>query len=320
MCEFENKTLFFFGDSITNDGGFLTQMRGCLLKTENRVFLFNKGVGGARAGILRYLLEEELSFLKPDYAVLSYGVNDLGIWLYRNDRQLTEDDLLDKEKRIQEYRENVLLAVQALKRKNINPIICSPFCVNEQIVEREDIKTIGDNKEKTALIDDSFYKRATFHNINIGLGKLRDIARDIAQSEHVKFWDMYDYTLNNVSAGCFSSDGIHYTHKGNCVIANGLLSYMGFFDTSTESNNNPVLSEISTLENDMRAYFFIKYNLLETKNESISLDETKQRLSEYYKKNGYVNGLCEERMSGFLRFVENLEYNAELLANKINNF
>ena len=317
MNRFNNKSIFFFGDSITNGGAFLAQLRGYFLENNQHVAVYNKGIGGARADMLRYLLAEELSFFKPDYAVLSYGVNDLGIWLYRSGEQLSQAQEDEKEKRIEIYAESVLLAVRDLKQRVIIPIICSPFCVNKDIVEREDIQTVGDNKEKAGLIDDCFYKKDTFKNINGGLARLRECSLKIAQDEGVEFWDLLEITLRDADADCFISDGIHYTKKGHCVIANGILQCMGYLDCVREKYDYTEIKEIDIVEQDMRAYFFCKYTLLEIKDGNISVEDTKKLLKEFYDRNGYINGLNETRLNGFFRFIENIKENVAQLNKKL---
>lgn len=319
MNRFENKTIFFFGDSITSGGSFLTQLRGFFYEKGKHVAIFNKGIAGARADFFDYILGEELSFLKPDYAVLSYGVNDLGIWLYKSGRELSKEEQQEKENRIKIYSKSILSVVQELKKQGITPIICSPFCVNEDITEREDIITIGDNKEKEELIDNSFYKKSTFKNINNGLNRLREVARGISKNERVEFWDLYEITLQNVTTDCFSSDGIHYSDNGNQVIANGFLKCMGYSDSVQENYDNNEIKEINALEQDMRAYFFVKYNLLNIKEEKVSIEEIKERLQLFYKKNGYINGLNEIRWKGFFHFAENVKENIKKLNHMINS-
>ena len=318
MNNFVNKSIFFFGDSITNGGAYLTQLRGYFREKKQRIAIYNKGIGGAKVEILRYCLAEELSFFKPNYAVLSYGVNDLGIWLYRSGRQLTQAEEDEKEKRVKAYSENISFAVRELKERGIAPIVCSPFCVNENIFERGNIQTVGDNKEKTTLIDDSFYKKATFKNINVGLARLQEIAKKIAKDEEVIFWDLYALTLQNVNAESFTSDGIHYANRGHCLIANGILQCMGYADCVREKYDDAVIKKIDSMEQDLRAYFFIKYNLLDCKVQNVSVEQTKALLKNFYDQNGFINGLNESRLNGFFRFAENLNENIKRLNEMIN--
>ena len=134
----ENKSICFFGDSNTNEGKYISYLREFFSKNQIRVHLFNNGIGGTRIDMLKNIVEEELDMYTPDFAVLSYGTNDLGIWLYGKDRVLDEEDKLEIERRINLYAESLENMVKLLKSKNIMPIVFSPFCVNENITEREE--------------------------------------------------------------------------------------------------------------------------------------------------------------------------------------
>ena len=76
MRTFENKSIFFIGDSITEDGGFIQYLRAHFAATNRNIYLHNKGIPGGRMDMVQYSLDEELSSMRPDYAVVALGVND----------------------------------------------------------------------------------------------------------------------------------------------------------------------------------------------------------------------------------------------------
>ena len=307
---FENKSIFFFGDSNTNVGTYISYLREYFLDKKAKVHFFNNGIGGARIDMLPNIIEEELDYFKPDYAVLSYGVNDLGIWFYGKDRVLDDEDKLEIERRVNAYKENLEYCIKYLKDRKIIPIVFSPFCVDENITERESIATVDDNKEKAQLIDDDFYKRQSFININLGIKRLSKIAEEVAKKENVLYLDMFAKTHAMVDTECFFADGIHYTDKGHGVIAKIVLDFMGY-DNNIEFNSlSSEINNLDSLEQDMRAYYFIKYNLLNEKEKKVPLNVLIEQLKEFKEKKGYCEGLNPAREEGFYRIVEN--YNGKV--------
>ena len=81
MLSIENKkAIAFIGDSIIENGVFINYIRKSLKKSNIENYIFNKGYPGFRMDIAHVPLEEDFDLCVPDYAVICFGINDIGIF------------------------------------------------------------------------------------------------------------------------------------------------------------------------------------------------------------------------------------------------
>ena len=255
---FIGRKIFFFGDSITADGRFFNYLRAFCVAKGIDIAFYNKGIAGYRADLLPIVLNEELSGEIPDFAVLSYGVNDLGVWLYDGRKTLTAEIIAERENRIKNYFSATERNVFALRERGITPIVASPFCVNDGIEEKAGIVTAVDNNEKD-VIDNGFYTRKTFRSINEGLNEMRVGLETLAKKLNAEFWDLFAYTNEYACGECFIKDGLHYSQEGNFLIANAVFGCMCGASIERLPTSAGLIS-LYEKEADERAYFFEKYN------------------------------------------------------------
>ncbi|MBQ8323055.1 MAG: hypothetical protein IJX91_03730 [Clostridia bacterium] len=228
--EFIGKTLCFIGDSILQHGYYIYNLRSYFQGKKEKCFVYNRGVAGNRAIMAQYILGDEAYWLKPDYAVICFGVNDLGVWLYDSMKPITEEVLFKRKARDDEYIKAHEILLDELSAKGITPIIMSPYAVNEFIVENEEVETVNDNKEKEDEIKPSFYKRKTFQNINEALKGYSERLQKLCEEKGVEFWDIFSSTYEKMltKPEMFGVDGIHYTEgKGHKEIAKSVLQCLG---------------------------------------------------------------------------------------------
>ena len=251
---FKDKTIVFLGDSIAEQGYFCYDVRVGLREVGERVRVFNRGVGGTRAVMAKHMLEEEVYPLKPDVVFISYGVNDIGIWLYDAKKAETPELIEKRRARDEEYLASLREIILALKARGITPICQTPYPVNERLVEREDIDTIADNDEKEDYIGPSFYKRATFENINRGLAGYAERVRKMCRELEVEVVDVFSY-MHKASLECdglFIDDGTHYTELGHAYIARCLLDFMGIERDGLDFKRYPDMDKARQLEELIR--------------------------------------------------------------------
>lgn len=251
---FRNKRIVFLGDSITEDGGFCYHIRAYLREQGERAVIFNRGVGGTRAVMAKYMLEEEVFPLHPDIVFVSYGVNDIGVWLYDAREPQTSERLLERQRRDEEYLQSMKDLVSMLREKGITPICCTPFAVDERLAEKEEVETIADNKEKAEYIASSFYTRKTFAAINEGLrGYAERIISSCAES-CVDVIDLFNFTyrLACTEGGIFIDDGTHYTKRGHEFLAKFILKFMGFSAPIGDFRTYPDMDEAKETEKLLR--------------------------------------------------------------------
>ncbi len=242
--EFINKTVCFLGDSITEHGHYIYNIRSFFCNASEKVFVYNRGTGGTRAITAKYILNDEIKELNPNYVVVCFAVNDMGIWLYDNNKPLT--DKLKEKRRIrnQEYFDNIKILVQQIKEQGIKPIIMSPFPVNEFLVEKENIQTLADNNEKEDYIGPSFYTRATFRNLNVGLKEYVSTLKSMSKELGALYIPLFEsaYAVLPNENGLFNADGVHCSLKGHALIAKVILSFFGckqdvLYFKKTEAND-----------------------------------------------------------------------------------
>lgn len=227
--EFKNKRIVFLGDSIAHDGGFCYNIRSALREAGESAEIFNRGVGGTRAVMAKYMLDEEVFPLSPGVVFISFGVNDLGVWLYDSKKEVTPEILEKRRLRDEEYIASMRDIVLALEERGITPICQTPYPVNELLIEKPDIDTIADNDEKEDNLGPSFYRRATFENINKALAHYAELIKATCAELGVGVVDVFQYmhSLIHKEDGLFIDDGCHFTKKGHGYIARCLLDFMG---------------------------------------------------------------------------------------------
>lgn len=315
MKKYEGKSIFFIGDSITANGSFVHKLRLHFKNTGKKIYLHNKGIPGGTAELVHTVLGEELYSLTPDYAVISFGANDVGYWEYRRETLNTEALTSMRYERLSTYKENYVSLTRKLCERGIMPILCAPFPLNPCISAQGEVKTVVDLKEK-AQIDTSFYNPDTFAVINEALCEMGDFIREHARENGFEFWDMHNGIINELDAQCFEEDGIHYSLKGDEIIARFVLKRMTG-ENLLLCQESEELDSVKSKELDERSYYFIKYNLLREKQKGLTNDELIVAVREWLNQNGYIWGLTQRRVDGFFRYANNPQENQEILIDEI---
>ena len=113
--KFINKSICFLGDSITEHGHYLYDIRSYFHNKPEKVFVHNCGTGGNRAIMAQYILDKEIEVYNPDFVVISFGVNDMGVQNYRDNP--TDDNLSAREQSRQRHLDGTVRLVKALIEK-----------------------------------------------------------------------------------------------------------------------------------------------------------------------------------------------------------
>ncbi len=259
---FKNKTICFLGDSILAHGYYTYDMRSFIRTQKDKCVIYNRGIGGNRVDMTECLLNDEVFALKPDYCVFSFGANDLGIWLYDSFLEIDDKVLKDREVRFNNYKEGVKRTVRQLRENGVEPVIMTPYAKNQLLIEKPDIPTLGDNKEKATLIGPWFYKRKTFENINVALKEYCEWLEQFAKENDVTFFNIFDRLYNYMLTvdGMFRDDGVHYNEKGSAYIAKCILEDLGYENVPVEFSKDSKNDEIFKFEQEERALCFVRFN------------------------------------------------------------
>ena len=258
--EFVGKTLCFIGDSILEHGHYTYNLRSYFQSKDEKCYVFNRGVAGNRAIMAQYILDDEVFFLNPDYAIICFGGNDLGVWLYDSLKEITPELLNKRKVRDDEYIKAHEILINKLRERGVEPIIMSPYAVDSFIVEKEYIETVADNDEKEDNLKPSFYKRKTFENINEAFKGLSKRLSDLCAKYGVRFFDMFEKSYSKMLSerDLHTQDGIHYTKdKGHTVLANIILEFLGC-EPQSEFKKTPENDEIFELEQLERSTGYIR--------------------------------------------------------------
>lgn len=301
MLDFEGKSIFFIGDSITADGLFLQYLRMYFKNSGHRIYLHNKGMPGGTTYLARRSFDEELADFTPDYAVITLGVNDMWYWEYDASPAVTDEFEARRAEHKRVYMEGLHKLIGRLRERGITPILCSPFAVNPYIVTDSEIETVVDSKEKSAITD-QFYHPVTFGKINTTLGELSVLIADYAAENGILFWDMFRGTREAVTGESFISDGIHYGKAGNVLLAKLYLRHM-LGEELAVYEPDACCQELAAREFDERAYYFVRYNIIGRKGDGLSDAELAETVSAWISENGNTRGLTKRREESFFRVI-----------------
>ncbi len=249
---YKGKTIAVIGDSITESGKQFYYLRSYLQNSKDKCFFYNRGTCGNRAVMFPYLFDEEIKELSADYVMISYGVNDLGIWLYDNLKPVTEEVLAKRKARDDEYFLSYRKSIEKVKEYGAIPIVASPFAVNECLIEKESIDTVADNDEKEDNLKPSFYTRATFRNINKALKGYAEKLKELAKETSSEYLPMFEKTYPEMlkQTDMFSEDGVHYNAGvGLKFVAKVMLEFLGVEDIPYDFATSKENDEIERLEN-----------------------------------------------------------------------
>ena len=303
--KYEGKSIFFIGDSITANGLFFKYLRTYFKRAGRDVTIYNKGIPGGTLTILHTALDEELRSGKPDFAVISFGANDSRYWEYNSDTINTPEltQTIDNQRRI--YAEKMELLVEKLSALGITPILTSPFAFSHFLSSSENVETVVDAKEK-ACINHKFYNREVFAKINGSLKEYRDFVKNFAEERGIEFWDNYEATYSLSDSLDYASDGIHFSPKGNQLIARLILGNM-LGEELNEFNTDEETEKLAASELEERAYFFIKYNIMRPTNPNWTPDELQERVKAWIERKGNVEGVTKVREEAFYRYIAKLK-------------
>ena len=262
--QFIGKTIYFLGDSHTARGRYVYYLRSAMQGRDEKCYFFNCGASGARAETGKYTLIQELEGRqKPDYVFVMFGTNDMGIWLYDADKEVTNELLAKREERDRRYQNSIREIVGILRERGITPVLMSTVCVNELLIEKENIQTVADNQEKEDYIGPSFYKRKTFRAINVALKGYADWVKAYAESENIAYIDnftpSYHHTLT--ATDTHLEDGTHLSESGYMAVAKNILKYLGVEDVPEQLPKTPENDAICAVEGKERNLQFIPWVL-----------------------------------------------------------
>lgn len=119
----EGARVAMVGDSITHNGIAVAYIQEYYRThfPKRGVQLFNVGIGGDTAAGCLMRMDDVLA-VKPTDAVVMFGVNDLGCWLYRPDKEVNEEA---RAERCRAHLDAILRLVGELCAAGVRVVLCS---------------------------------------------------------------------------------------------------------------------------------------------------------------------------------------------------
>jgi isoamyl acetate esterase len=115
------QTIVFFGDSITEAGGYIRILRERLKKerTDLDVKLVNRGHSGYRVPMIQPLLQKEVLDMDPALVVIYIGIND--VWHSTSGRGTPKD----------EFEAGLRDMITRSQEAGVKVVLCSPSIIGE---------------------------------------------------------------------------------------------------------------------------------------------------------------------------------------------
>lgn len=138
----EGARVAMIGDSITHAGQAVAHLQEYYLSQfpARHVKIYNLGIAGGSAAEALTRMDDILS-VQPTEAVVMFGVNDMGIWLYGE--KPTAAERAEREENRRRHLEATVQLVRALTDRGLPVTLCSSVGRDEHTAGEEGTKTFG---------------------------------------------------------------------------------------------------------------------------------------------------------------------------------
>ena len=264
----------FLGDSITASGLWMAEVYQ-FLKKEHKIKCYNCGVSGSSAEKAVGYLYSECLIHSPNYVVLMFGMNDLGLFLYTKDKVESEELKKQREEWFSIHKQKYEEIIKSCKDFGAEVIVCLPTPYDE-ITE--------------GAGDKASYQQA--------LDRAASFQLEMAQKYNCKVVNFKDTMLNMLGKKTIiKEDRIHPSDYGHHVMAQIFLKEIGRikecdFDTPFEFEEWNFKRYNSEQKNNKLNYVELCDMYSEVYVNNKSIDEIKelikQKLAKYEDVSGYI--------------------------------
>lgn len=194
------QTVAFLGDSITQQGagspsGYVNLVKSGLAANGVEIKIIPAGISGHKSNEMRERLDRDVLSKKPDWMTLSCGVND--VW--HGARGVTLED----------YKTNITDILDRCAKANVRVMILTATQIGPKVNDTANTKLEGYNE----------FLREQARARNLPLADLN--AAMLAQQQADEF--------ANITTP-LTTDGVHMNHRGNIMMAKGVLKAFGLDD------------------------------------------------------------------------------------------
>jgi len=279
----------FVGNSITNNGEF---HHNILLYHLTRypsapVTFYNCGISGNTASDVLARIDKDVLNLKPDYAVMMIGMNDVRRSLYGVNATTDEDTLQMRKEALVAYKGKVEKLIKIFLQNKIELMLETP--------------SIYDQTSKS--------KTPRAFGVNDALGECALFIKDMALKYNLKVVDYWSFmnTINikeqqaNPAFTLTSQDRVHPQATGHLVMAYQFIKSMGA---------SPLISKIS-IENNLKSSQKSSQNC-----KILSLNKNPKRLTFEVKEHALPFPISETQKNGAKLVDIDNQLNSQLLSVK----
>jgi len=201
-----NKTVCFFGDSITQNGTYIKELFQVYLDSDKemgRIEMYNVGIPGdtASGGLNR--IDSELMGYNPDIVVIMFGMNDISGGNYKKG-EYNEEIEARRQAQLDAYEGNMRAIVDKLLGYGVEVILCTPTPYDD--------------------VTDTVYERS------VGLAKCAEIIKEIAKEKDLEVVDHFGNMYPICSQKYISSDFVHPNTLGHHLMAQSIMYSLGYID------------------------------------------------------------------------------------------
>ena len=201
-----NKTVCFFGDSITQNGTYIKELFQVYLDSDKemgRIEMYNVGIPGdtAAGGLNR--IDSELMGYNPDIVAIMFGMNDISGGNYKKG-EYSEEIEARRQAQLDQYEANMRAIVDKLLGYGVEVILCTPTPYDD--------------------VTDTVYERS------VGLAKCAEIIKEIAKEKDLKVVDHFGNMYPICSQKYISNDFVHPNTLGHHLMAQSFMYSLGYID------------------------------------------------------------------------------------------
>ena len=194
------QTVAFMGDSITQGGvsspsGYVNLVKSGLAANGVEIKIIPAGISGHKSNDMRDRLDRDVLSKKPDWMTLSCGVND--VW--HGARGVTLED----------YKTNINDILDRCAKANIRVMILTATQIGPKVTDTANTKLDGYNA--------FLREQARARNL-----PLADLNADMLAQQQAD-------ELAKITTP-LTADGVHMNHRGNIMMAKGVLKAFGLDD------------------------------------------------------------------------------------------
>ncbi len=192
------QTIVFFGDSITEAGGYIRILRDRLkeARPDLDVKLVNRGHGGYRVPMIRPLLQKEVLDMDPALVVIYIGIND--VWHSTSGRGTPKD----------EFEAGLRDMITRSQEAGVKVVLCSPSIIGEM--------PRGSNP------------------LDAMLDEYAGISKRVAEETGATFCDLRaaffgylsEHKTDRSDRGVLTNDGVHMLRAGDALLIETMAGAM----------------------------------------------------------------------------------------------